>query len=248
MPLTYVWSDVTTLATQYVHGIPISSIRALALDMTSSAMWRFRPWRWTIQNISPQVTLVDGTQDYSAPTNIYRLTRARIIRTDTTPNEIRPPLRIVEQLEPNVSPSQSIYGITAISLDYPTGMLRLDSPPNIPSGTTAVIDGDFQTNPTKITDAIINAGAQTIWFPDQYVDVCIEGYVYWLYKLSDDPRAGGIVTEPNTGAQTFSGQLAAFMSALQSMAVAEDYGNAQPLQFPEEPFGVSRFQLDPYRI
>lgn len=208
------------------------------IDFVSSIMWCYFPWRWTITNISPQTPLVDGNQDYTAPTNIYRLTRTRIIRTDTTPSQALDPLTITEQLEPEYN-KVSIYGIRRISLDYPTGLLRLDAPPQISTGMTVVLDGDYQTAPTKITSA--NMGSLNVWFPDQYAPVMVEGVKWYLYKLTDDPRAGTVVTEPRTGRRTYTGQLGEFLAALSAMGDDEDFGNAAPFFWPSTPLGAGRY-------
>lgn len=205
----------------------------------NSQIWYKRPWRWTITQISPALTLVDGTQDYSAPTNIYRLLRARITRTDETPNRSYP-LDITDQLEPELVP-QSYLAMRRIAMDYPTGQLRLESAVSVPTGMLLQIDGDYQPHPTKIVTGTM---ATNFWFPDQYFPVMVEGVKWKIYQLSDDPRAGNVVINPKNGNKQATGQLAIYLDALDGMCMVEDESSAAQLIYPSEPMGAGRVAWD----
>ncbi len=236
MPFTHTPNDAITLVKEMAHGIPVSVVEADVCDMVSSDLWTYRPWRWTITQITA-IAMVDGTQDYSAPLDIYRLTRARLIRTDTTPDEVLSPLTIYETLEPDLV-SRSAYSINGISQDYPSGQLRLSSAISVPTGATWELHGDMQPHPAKVTAATMGTN---FWFPDQYYPVFVEGVKWKIYQLADDPRAGTIVTNPRSGQMQATGQLATYWAYRDQMAQAEDAQNAQPIIYPENPFGASRY-------
>lgn len=235
MPFTYSWRNLIDLTKEFGHGIPTTAIEAQCADFVSSRMWTYYPWRWTLTNISPNTPLVDAQQDYTAPTNFYRWGRVRIVRTDTTPDQAYTPLDPVEQLEPEYT-SVGLEQIRQISLDYPTGLVRLNAPPSIATGVVAVLHGDFQMNPVKLTSANLTTN---IWFPDQYAPVAMEGITYYIYRLTDDTRAGNMVIAPKTGQVQYTGQLGVFMDALVAMAVAEETGET-PSMFPANPLGAGK--------
>lgn len=238
MPFTYTPRHVIDLVREFGHGIPVSGVDSQVVDIINSAMWTSRPWRWTIQQISPALTLADDQQDYDAPSNIYRLVRAYLRRTDTTPDQVQP-LSIAESLYANYQ-KQSHVTITHIALDYPSGKLRLDSPPLISGSTVVQIEGDYQPHPTKVTDATVDVN---FWFPDQYFPVMVEGVKWKIYQLADDPRAGNVVVD-RSGRRQYTGQLAVFMSALAGMQEAEDFGSGAPSIVPELSLGAKIYGTD----
>lgn len=221
-----------------VHGIPVDAVKVDVCEYISNDLWTFRPWRWTLNQLSA-ITMVDGTQDYNAPSQIYRLNRARLLRTDVTPNESYP-LDVMEFLEPSLQ-KVSPLAMRTVSQDYPTGLIRLGEAISVPSGTTWVLDGDFQPHPTQITSAQM---ATNLWFPDQYFPVFLEGVKWKFYELADDQRAGTIVHDVKSGAIRATGQLGIYWSLREQMAMAEDAQNQQPFIYPEVPLGVSRIGFD----
>jgi hypothetical protein len=181
-------------------------------------IWRAQPWRETVTTIaSGLIPLSDGVQDYSPPPQIYRLLRAAILRTDTTPDQSRE-LDVMDQLAVDLTP-KSYTGIQAIALQRAVGQLRLDTAVSVPTGITLEIAGEFQLHPSKVT-----ALTQKPFFDDKYMNVFIEGLLYWLYKKQDDP----------TREQT---QYAVFKAALEQMAKDEDFGGTD-LYFPGETMGL----------
>lgn len=230
MAFSYLWSDAVSLANKLIKGTPTSSIDAAVCDMVSSEMYAYRPWSWTVTS-GLLCTPTDGLQDFSPAASIYRLLRARIVRTDTTPDQTIE-IGIRQTLAPDLV-SRSYTSISAVSYEEGVGLIRLSSAVQVPSGTTIQIQGEWQTNPTKITATSLN-----MFFPDQYLPVACEGLLYWYYKLNDDPRAGGKAMGAN-GQVVYSGQYASFMGALDGMAKAEDYP-ATDMVFPDEPMGIGR--------
>lgn len=176
--------------------------------------------------------MVDGTQDYSPPAQIYRLMKASFVRTDTTPNQIAE-LDIAQDLSVDLSP-RSYTSIRCAALQAGFGVIRLESAVSVPTGVTIELQGTVQNNPTKITNL-----SQNLWFDDHtLMEAFVEGINYWSYKLADDPRAGGLVAAPGGKAQ-YSGQAAAFIAAMDLAASAEDFP-AQETYFPSESIGSGR--------
>lgn len=227
MAITYTPNDALTLVRRYLKQIPIAYVDAQVADMIYSTIYRAAFWKGTLVQISPSITLLDGIQDYSAPTQLFRLFRARISRTDTSPVESRP-LDIREHLEPELTIKGGLEGILAVSHEEALGQLRLDRPPGIGTGVVYKLDGEYQVNPVKITDA--NLGVNT-FLKDEYFDVFVEGIKWKMYQFADDPRAGGVVIDKRGNAQ-FTGQYAIFMAALDDMRRTEDAGLGVPVIFP----------------
>lgn len=230
MAFTYTWADAVSLVSKLIKGSPTATIDAQVCDMVSSEMYSYFPWRWTLTS-GTLCTLTDGNQDFSPPANIYRLLRARMVRTDTTPDQINE-LTVRDTIAPDLV-SRSYTQITSVSYEAGVGLIRLAAAVSVGTGVTLRIDGEWQTNPAKVTST-----GQTIWFDDKYLSVAAEGLLYWYYKLQDDSRAGGKAMS-NTGQITYAGQYGAFMAGLEDMARSEDYP-ATDLAFPDEPLGVGR--------
>lgn len=220
MPSTYLVSDVAAILEPMLKNVGgLAAITPQLADMVSSEMWGVYPWRVSLTNIpTGTLPLVDGQQDYSAPTNIYRLLKVSITRTDTTPDENRE-LDVTRDLSVDLV-SRSYQQIRSACLQSGLGKIRLESAVSVPSGMTAELDGQFQMNPPKIT-----ALTDQLWFDDQHMQAFLKGMMYWAYKLSDDPRSGQ--------------QLAEYRQGVEQMARAEDYGTIETI-FPNEGIGAGR--------
>lgn len=199
--------------------------------MVSSEMWYSAPWRFNgvVTDIGAgAIPLSDGIQDYSPPSQIWRLLSGKIVRTDTTPDEVRD-IDVQDSLVVDLVP-RSYQAINAISLEPAAGQLRLECAVQVPSGVTLEIGGTFQLMHSKIASL-----STPLWFPDDYYDVFCAGLLYWAYKLSDDSRAGTVASDGN-GKQTYTGQYGEFRARLHRMMDAEDFGGDEQL-FPSEPMG-----------
>jgi hypothetical protein len=213
--------------------MPLTALNVQVADLVSSEMWSFRNWRWTNVSIaSGTLSLSDGVQDYSPPPNIKRLMRARIVRTDVTPNDYRD-LDVEDSLVPDLAP-HDYSAITAISHEDSVGQLRLEYAVSVPSGVTLEIQGEYQVNPGRISTL-----TQGLWFPDEYLHVFVKGLMAWVYQLGDDSREGSAASD-GQGKQTYAGQYGKFRAALYEMARAEDLG-ADEQMFPESTLGEGRF-------
>lgn len=214
--------------------MPVASGNKLLIcDMVNSKIWKYRPWLRSLTTIAAGSTpLADGQQDYSPPTQIYRLTKCSIINTSVSPNQIRE-LDIAQDLSVDLSP-RSYVQIRAAALQAAFGVIRLESAVVVPSGTNLEIQGTVQNNPIKITSM-----SQQLWFDDHtLMEAFVEGINYWSYKLADDPRAGGVAAGMGGRAQ-YSGQAAAFIGAMDLAASAEDFPS-QETYFPSESIGAGR--------
>jgi len=227
MGLTYTVQSAWDLATKMVAGTPITTaLQIQTADQVASEMWTPYPWYRAKTTIAPgSIPCVNGQQDYTVPTNIYRLTKASLVHTAVTPNDWRE-LDVVEEADVDLIP-RSGYAIRSISLQAAVGMLRLGSAISISSGDSWEIQGEYQVNPTKLTSM-----SQNLWFDDQYFTVFAAGVLYYAYKLSNDARAGTAQFNDD-GRTTYTGQYGEYMSKLKNMRVAEDMFGVNSV-FPSE--------------
>ena len=232
MALTYTWAEAINFAQKMAKGANIGSVDELVADQVSSRVWRAKPWFASIQNIAAgTLPLVDGQQDYSSPTNTMRLLKARLVRTDTTPDE-NIELDVHSDVDVDLVKA-SPYAIRIIAHQPSVGGLRLEKAVEVASGTTWEIQGSYQIHPTKIT-----ATSQGLWFHDEYFDVAWSGCLYWIYKLADDSRAGSAVTD-HTGRTTYNGALGEWMAAIEAMWRDEEV-QGNETYFPSTSMGTVR--------
>lgn len=221
-----------------VHDIPVASLAPQVCDQINSMIWTFYPWGWTIASLTA-INLVDGTQDYT-PTNtdILRPLKVRVVRTDVSPNEYRE-LALLANLSPELTRKGGLETLEAVGWFTSQNFFRLNVCASVGSGQTLQLQGEYQKIPTKITAA--NMTTTTLPIPDHYFDVFCSGILWKLYKLADDPRAGGIQMAKNGGLQRiYTGQLGEYVDALLNMSRTEDLGNGDEFQWPESPLGVGR--------
>ena len=212
----------------FIKNIPVQDAQIISADKVNSKIWRAYPWRWSTETLTP-IALVDSTQDYSGiPTDYFRLLRARIVRTDTSPNEVYEPLDILNKLEPHLW-SVSPRLIKAISYEGHLSKFRIERAVQITSPTTYQIQGEYQFIPTKITNT-----SNTLPFPDQYFDVFVEGLKWEFYKFADDARAGTARWDETAGMFVCTGQAAEFYGALYDMAASEGYASGDTIA-PQDP-------------
>ncbi len=233
MAFTYSPQDAIDHLELHVKDIPVFELDAVMCDAVSSIMYSEWMWRWTITAFTA-IPLVDGQQDYTLPTTLYRLDHARIVRTDTSPDTYLPDLNVAETLSPNLNPC-SAYSIRAITHDATTNKLRLERAMSVSTGETWELQGGHQPNHTKIDESTIKSA---FWVPDHYFHVYIEGLKWKLYEYADDSRAG-VVTIDRMGNRQAAGQAGKFYMGLDVMRQAEDRGSGNASEYPDEPFGVS---------
>lgn len=236
MASTYTPQDALDFVQQFIHNIPLDKVGPKAADITNSIIWRAFFWRWTVADFTA-VTCINGQQDYSSvlPSDFYRFRVCLLARTDLSPVEYRE-LDEKEYIGKELSRMGGLNDIKIFSILPETSGIRLELPTNIGSGVVLQIQGEYQKQPTKIDESNLRTAFA---FPDQYFDSFVEGLKYYLYKFSDDPRTGSVELT-GTGQKQYTGQLAAFMAALQEMKEKEDLSAGQTSRFPQDPLGWSR--------
>ena len=226
---TYTYQDALNVAQKMGKGVPFSGVDTTICDLVSSRIYKAYPWRDTLVVIPSPVALVDSTQDFSTGlTDIFRMTQFWIIRSDVTPNIYRD-IDVAKSLSVDLV-NKSPYNIRSASYQAGINKFRLESAVSIPSGSTFSLGGEYQPHPTKVSDM-----QDTVWFADEQLEVLAAGLLYWAYRLADDSRAGS-ASKVGDGPVQYTGQLAEFMSAIEDMAKAEDFGNIDGY-YPDDSLG-----------
>lgn len=228
---TYTYTNVVSQIQPLVKNAPVSSIQIVTADIVNSIVWAAYPWRWSLGSITP-VALVDGTQDYTGiPTDYFRLVRARITRTDTTPDQYNE-IIVVRNLVPELTKA-GFDSLSSVAVDGATSKFRLNCAASVPTGITLQIDAEYQKLVTKVASM-----STVIVIPDQYMNVVAEGMLWWFYRLLGDTREGGLMTDKR-GNSHYSGQMGVFYDALIFMREAEEWGAGDSV-FPSDPLGAYR--------
>lgn len=173
----------------------------------------------------------------SGDPGILRPIKMRIVRLDSDPPEYRE-LALLSNLSPEFSRTAGIDTMKAVGWFSSSNFFRFDVSPQVSVGQLIQLQGEYQMKPTKITPANLSTALP---FPDHYFETFMEGLLWKLYQLTDDPRAGGIQVNRNgTQMKIFTGQFGVFYEMLQQMARTEDLGTGDEFQFPEQPLGMGR--------
>lgn len=233
MPSTYTYQAAIDHAKFFVKNMPVTNVQLVICDYINSLMWTVYPWKWALNTLTP-ILLVDGTQDYSsAPSDFMTLYRARITRTDVTPNENNDIL-VQRWIPPDLVTRRGYSAISSICYEQSLNKFRISSSAQIPSGVTAYINGEYRKTPTKV-----NSLAQVIPFPDHYFPVLVAGVIWQIYRFADDPRSGAPVAT-KSGQVQYSGAMGEFFDNLMVMRESEDMGTAGQTMWPEESMGAYR--------
>jgi len=229
MSTTFNPQDAINLATALNHKAPSSTMQVYACNIVNAFIWTAFPWNWTKQALT-QITLVDGQQDYSLGgtdlTTFYRFSKIEIQNTSVSPTASRR-LNQKNDLSVELVTKGGLETIRFFSWEATINKIRLDYPAAVPSGTTLVLNGEFQKQPTQITGSNLTTAFAA---PDHYFQVFVEGLRWKFYELTDDPRAG--TTQFVKGRAVNTGQKASFMDAFQSMREAEDFSDGEDVIFP----------------
>lgn len=230
---TYSFTDVMTVVKDFVHQIPTATSQVYVCHQINAMIHKAFPWRWTRFQFA-NINLVDGHQDYtSVPTNFYRLIEARIARTDISPPQYQP-IKISKHVEREVQLKGSINSIQQVSFEPEFLAFRLDRAASVTGTATYQLQGEYQSQPTKITQL-----SQFLCPPDDYFNVTVEGVLWKFYQLADDPRAGTVGINRSGDKQT-AGQYGVFRDALEEMKRMEDNDDGMQTRYPESPLGWSR--------
>lgn len=217
----YTPADVLAMAAPFVKNVPTAAMQYMAFDMAHSTIWRAFPWAWTLKPLT-SIALVNGQQDYTiANADFYQPVNVRITRTDLTPNRVQN-LSVVKYLPVDVYYQLSWGNFRLISWDRQTQKFRLEAGAQVVSPITMQIDGDYQYNPVKI---IAGNFATPLLSPDYYIQPFVEGFIYFLYKFTNDSRENE--------------QLEKFYQQVMEMAADFDFG--QDFMYPTDSIGQSLF-------
>ena len=229
---TYTGDDAVGYVRKFIKNIPTDDIKVIAVDEINARMWRYLPWRWTVAGLTA-IPLVDGTQDYgSTPTDYFRLTKARIARTDVSPVEFGDPLDVLTQLEPKLGKAHPNY-VRAISYEghlRDGAPFRLERAVSLPTGATYEIRGEYQIAAAKIADT-----SQALPFPDMYFSVFLAGLKWKFMEFVADARAGS--SQSRKGDTAMSGARSDFESELYQMAMAEGFAAGDVISPSESLWG-----------
>lgn len=237
-------ASTVTVTTNYAHNLPTGTTLAGVVCTITGATVAGYNTSLTITTVPSTTTIVGtiGTSGLAASgapgtNNILRPLKLRIGRLDTSPAEYRE-LKLLNNLSPELTRQGGLDTISAAVLYGSTNTFRLDLAASIGPGQIMQILGEYQFLPTKITDATMNTALP---FPDQYFNVFVEGVLWQIYRLSDDPRAGsGAYMINGSQSKTRQGQYAIYQQALENMKNIEDLGSGDEFMYPEEPLGVGR--------
>jgi hypothetical protein len=238
-----------TINTLYQHNLPTGTTLAgktgtIITDDTSAAGVAYNGSTVTITSVPTTSQIVGtisssglATSGGSGAPNILRPLKMRIARLDSNPPEYRE-LAALANLSPELSRTAGIDTMGAAGWFASQSFFRLMNAPVVGAGQIIQLLGEYQTRPTKVTDATLNTPFP---FPDDYFNVMDAGLLWKVYQLTDDPRAGGAQLSRNGSlVEQFTGQLGVFMSMLKEMARTEDLGAGDEFMYPEQPLGVGR--------
>lgn len=223
---SYSPSDAITQCKVFTGNLPTTVTQYIACDAVQSIIWTLFPWNWTVNTLT-NISLVDGRQDYShTQTDFYRFVNLELNKTSNTPNVVRA-LSQKQHLSQELVTTGGIDTIRFFSWEPNISKIRLDYPASVPSGTTIVIQGDYQYLPTKITSLNFSTPLN---LPDVYFPVFVAGVLWQLYKLNNDSRAG--TAQVVRGEKVYTGALGEFHDLLLQMKAAEDFSDGEDLVFP----------------
>lgn len=214
---------------KYARDAPVTSIDYQLCDIVQSIIWNAYPWSWAQAALTP-IALSDGVQDYPPGTEIHIIIRARITRTDTTPDQYNE-LAIRDYLPPDLTKA-SMWGIQSVAYEPVGAKIRLERAMSIGAGETYTLNVDHWAGPTQITSEGLETGLTQ---PDRYFNVFVEGLKWKLYEYIGDSRAGTIQTD-RSGRRAYTGQMGIFMESLADMMRTQDYAG-EGSEFPDTPIG-----------
>jgi hypothetical protein len=229
---SFTWLEIGELArNQGAKKIQVGTSDVKLAQFTQSRMYTYYPWRFSlVETAYGQIPLIQGVQDYPAPSNMYRLTRAWITVTYPGSVDQNYELNVVDVLTPDLNPT-GFYGNGEATFMKNFGIIRMaNAVQNLNQPNPAYLNLEYQPIIPKITDMGMN-----LCFPDEYSQIAVEGYLYWLYKFGDDERAGTMVKEGNN--IEYTGQLAIFESQLFQMAGTERAPQVSTM-FPSDTMGT----------
>lgn len=232
-------------------------------QLVSSRIYTSHTWQFTLTT-TPEIPCVNGQQSYPMPSDCYRLVKAWLRypqpvagSSNTVPPYDDPayiayvaallsqtyvqsqdllvdspafyfyPLDVVKTLDNNLYPVSAMRQ-RAIQQVGNAGQFRLSGSTYVPGDQPYSLFCQYQPFAPKVIDA-----GKMPWFPDEYMNLAQSGILYYLYTANNDPRAGAASFQG--GRMVYSGQLAVWMSEIESAAEEEREGSVDT--FVPEDFG-----------
>jgi hypothetical protein len=261
------WQDIFDFTRrQGASSVQVSPKDALRIcQLVSSRIWTAHWWEFTLTT-TPPIPAVNGRQNYPMPSDCYRLVKAWLrypqpiagssntvppfddpsffalqaaIASQTfvqgqdvivdTPAFFFYPLDVVKTLDNNLYPNtaQQIRQITQIGN---SGEWRLSRATYVPADQPFQLFGQYQPFAPKIVDL-----GKLLWMPENYTNLAQAGILYYLYQANNDTRAGAASFQ--NGRMVYSGQLAVWMSEIESAAEEEREGSVDTFT-PEDSLGA----------
>jgi len=233
--------STVTVTLGYQHNLPLGTTLAGQTGTITGATVSGYNTTLTITSVPNNTSIIGtistsglGTSGGSGDPGILSPVKMRICRLDSNPPEYRE-LSALNPLGVELSRVAGINAMKAYGWFNSSNFFRFDVTPQVSQGQIIQFQGEYQAKPTKITDATLST---PFAFPDYYFEVFVQGLLWKLYQLVDDPRAGGIQVNRNgTQMKIFTGQFGIFYETLQQMARTEDLGNGDQFMYPETPMG-----------
>lgn len=199
-------------AKQFIKDMPLDRVAPRLADDVHKIMWMAAPWRWTLGSM-PVVTLTSSTQDYSVVVPGDLLFLAEAYETDG----VTAPRKLI--IEPTLPTTVTLVGQPSRLALMAGSLYRLSPKPGTqPSTAPSIISLYKKVAPTITASTMSTAGVQI--FDDEWFWVFQEGFLWKAYLYADDARAGGVTTN-SRGEVQYTGQRAAFESALIFMKANE---------------------------
>lgn len=254
-PATLNWQQIFDFTRrQNANSVQVSPSDTIVIcQLVSSRIWTAHPWQFTLTT-SPEIHCVNGQQSYPMPSDCYRLVKAWLrypqpiagssgtvppyddpsyiayqaalasqnfvqaqdLLVDT-PQFFFYPLDVVKTLDSNLFPNSAMSQRSITQIGN-SGMWKLGSATYVPGDQPFSLFGQYQPFAPKIYDL-----GKVPWFPDEYLNLAQAGIEYYLLKANNDPRAG--TASYADGRMQYSGQIATWMSEIESAAEQEREGS-----------------------
>jgi len=211
---SYLPIKAITLAREFIKSEPLERVQVRICDQVAKMIWMAAPWTWTVGNLST-ATMVVNQSDYtigSFPADFLYLHRALL--HNTTGGKMIRRLTIAENLPTQASEIPGIPRVIAYAGSSVVRVYPVYGTSGLPGTTTKLISWYKKAMPATTAATIDTAGSLVM--DDEWSWVFEEGVLWKAYQYAFDQRAGGATTDSKGNAQ-YTGQLGAFMAALETM-------------------------------
>jgi len=266
-PASMAWGEMFDFTRrQGASSVQVSEKDKITIcQLVSSRIYTSHPWQFTLKT-SPPIPAVNGQQNYPMPSDCYRLVKAWLRypqpivgSQNTVPPYDDPayaayqaallsqnyiqgqdlkidapafyfyPLDVVKTLDNNLYPNTAMRQ-GAITQVGNSGTWRLSTSTYVPFDQPFQLFGQYQPFAPKVIDL-----GKLPWFPDEYMHLSQSGILYYLMQANKDKNAGSASYQG--GRMVYSGQLAVWMSEIESAAEQEREGSVDTF-VPEDSIGA----------